>query len=570
MRKLRPPVRIFFVLSLLFSLAAVLLLIQRVRTEEANKTVCPVFSYEDLAFLADSSGEPIGEWISSLKDSGLQGILMTREQAEEPETARVVAASGLMPMQAGGLAQGEPYFFAFCYDESYLKTMADGGIPTTKETLPIAQVARSLEDSESLLILVEKEAQTGCLLPDGWDAGTYSGRIAKGYWLNRWCQASVGRLGYPGTEETENILFRSVVDRGLQVLWLAPISRESGELITDRSAYVGLLSSLMSRLQKAGYTSGLPQGYAFSEQSIWLLMLTGMAVILVCLLFLQRLVPMPGWILWVLLGLCTVENAAGMLLFRHLQISAVALACAICFPCLSVVLLRSCLARFKGKKSYLQRLAACVLPCIGAALWGGILVAALQSSREYLLVLRLFRGVKISQAAVYGFSLLFFPWTTFHRPGNDLKTEWGRLRSRFSLRKLAVLALLVIIVGLVYLLRTGDSMLNTATLELRARNVLEHVLIYRPRTKEFLLAWPLLGLAVFFFRREKRGLAALCAALTGIGFASVVNTFCHSRAHFLVSLARTGIGLLIGFGLALILAAILGLVWPKKRKGAST
>ena len=47
-----------------------------------------------------------------------------------------------------------------------------------------------------------------------------------------------------------------------------------------------------------------------------------------------------------------------------------------------------------------------------------------------------------------------------------------------------------------------------------------------------------------------------------IGFASVANTFCHIRAHFLVSLLRTGIGLVLGLVLGAIVLLILRACWP--------
>ena len=118
---------------------------------------------------------------------------------------------------------------------------------------------------------------------------------------------------------------------------------------------------------------------------------------------------------------------------------------------------------------------------------------------------------------------------------------------------LVLLLLFVFAAGLVYLLRTGDQMLSVSTFEQRARSWLENVLYFRPRTKEFLLAWPSIGVALFFATRSKRILCWLFGVFAAVGFASVANTFCHSRAFFMVSLARTGYGIVIGMGLGLIL-----------------
>ena len=55
---------------------------------------------------------------------------------------------------------------------------------------------------------------------------------------------------------------------------------------------------------------------------------------------------------------------------------------------------------------------------------------------------------------------------------------------------------------------------------------------------------------------------AFALVFGAIGFASVSNTFCHIRAHFLVSLLRTGIGLVLGLVLGAIVLLILRACWP--------
>ena len=55
---------------------------------------------------------------------------------------------------------------------------------------------------------------------------------------------------------------------------------------------------------------------------------------------------------------------------------------------------------------------------------------------------------------------------------------------------------------------------------------------------------------------------AFALVFGAIGFASVANTFCHIRAHFLVSLLRTGIGLVLGLVLGAIVLLILRACWP--------
>ena len=118
-----------------------------------------------------------------------------------------------------------------------------------------------------------------------------------------------------------------------------------------------------------------------------------------------------------------------------------------------------------------------------------------------------------------------------------------------------VISVMVILVGagMIYLMRGGDGMLGVSTLENRFRAALENWILYRPRTKEFLIAWPAVSLAFCFAARKDRLFTWLFGALGGIGFASIANTFCHIRAHFLVSVVRTALGLVFGLLIGSIL-----------------
>ena len=64
--------------------------------------------------------------------------------------------------------------------------------------------------------------------------------------------------------------------------------------------------------------------------------------------------------------------------------------------------------------------------------------------------------------------------------------------------------------------------------------------------------------------------AWLFGVFGAIGFASVANTFCHIRAHFLVSLLRTGIGLALGLVLGMLILLILRACWPAPSDATQT
>ena len=70
MNKLRRPTLLFLILFLLFSLAAVVLAVRRVKIEQAQKTVCFVMSYEDISTLSAASGESAELWCSTWREPG--------------------------------------------------------------------------------------------------------------------------------------------------------------------------------------------------------------------------------------------------------------------------------------------------------------------------------------------------------------------------------------------------------------------------------------------------------------------------------------------------------------------
>ena len=160
-----------------------------------------------------------------------------------------------------------------------------------------------------------------------------------------------------------------------------------------------------------------------------------------------------------------------------------------------------------------------------------------------------------------------------HTRGHSLRTDLETLRReniRHWRRKLLCLVLILAAVGTVYILRTGDGMLSVSVGEQRARNWLERVLLFRPRTKEFLIAYPAIAAAYCCAAHRSRLTAWLFGVFGAIGFASVANTFCHIRAHFLVSLLRTGIGLALGLVLGMLILLFLRACWPAPSDATQT
>ncbi|WP_438447466.1 DUF5693 family protein [Gorillibacterium sp. sgz5001074] len=181
---------------------------------------------------------------------------------------------------------------------------------------------------------------------------------------------------------------------------------------------------------------------------------------------------------------------------------------------------------------------------------GMILVVTLQHDPLYMFQIEQFTGVKllaympILLAAVY---LVIF--------SEDLSWPAMAAKVRQILNaKISVLWVICVAVigavGMYYLSRTGNE--GTASpLEMMFRSFLENTLGVRPRTKEFLIAHPLLVFGAYLaFRRYAAGLYIML--LGAIGQASAVGTFTHLHTPLWISFIRVVLG--VGFG------AIIGLI----------
>ncbi len=408
------------------------------------------------------------------------------------------------------------------------------------------------------VLLVEDERQYSyvpderiTLLTEQFAAGADGGvAFARCFHLTEKYAARYGALGYSGAEEIENILYRAVTDRNIRVLWLEPfVDAKSGETITDGAVYRALLENLRARLARHGLALGAEYSVlpAHEPQLVWLVLCAFGVCAAGVLVLIHGFDMKRKYALPVLIGVC----AAAVILLaaeRHAALRIGAFAAAVLFPCLAVTLLVQRLreAGREGLGRELGQVAAAAALCWLLSLAGGVFVAAFQSGTRWLLAIDNFRGVKLAQLL----PLVFAAYLILRRLSAFREIVSGKK----YLVLLAVLAAAAVV--LIFLLRTGDGMLPVGQAEQRARNALERWLLVRPRTKEFLIAWPCFAVAWLLCRRGKKHRAWPFVLLAAVGFSSVVNSFCHSRTPLWVSGVRGALGLLIGLALALVLTAL--------------
>lgn len=210
-----------------------------------------------------------------------------------------------------------------------------------------------------------------------------------------------------------------------------------------------------------------------------------------------------------------------------------ALTAAVTFPALGLVLRRS-----KVTDWFLAT---------GLSLMGVVFVSALGASRGSTLGLEPFRGVGLTLLLP-----LLLVAASF-LPRQDIrKTVAGIYNAPIKLGDIAVMGLGLVLIATVYERRGNATGGSASDFETSLRRDVQDSII-RPRFKE-VAAHPL---AILGLSQRLPGYFSLLMLLAGVmGQASILNTFSHFHTPFLISAARCFIGLGLGLVMGLVLVKL--------------
>ena len=178
----------------------------------------------------------------------------------------------------------------------------------------------------------------------------------------------------------------------------------------------------------------------------------------------------------------------------------------------------------------------------GICLLGGYVIVSCLNSLEYTMNLSMYRGVKISfivPILLYIISFIVVYEVKF-------KDVVMYIKSKSKKALLLNAAVFLLVVG-IYILRSGNfKILGASKLELRLREMLESAVGIRPRTKEFLIGYPLIMLFIHFKNSESKLLKFILGFGTAICGVSIVNSFCHVFTAIEISITRSLYGCVFG------------------------
>ena len=443
-----------------------------------------------------------------------------------------------------------------------------------------------LQDNDITIGLIETNVQRENIM----QSGTKEAAIRTEYNAVRvfsvwnYIQYRYGYYGYEGAEEIENTFFRTIVERNIRVIYFKPIKFTDNNYayVTDIEVYRDLFEGLNARLAEHGISLGKASVMENYQIPSLAMLLIGLGAGLGGALLPATFLPLKKKWTLLLAGAVSLGVIGAWAILPNTFRLLASFGNAVVFACLAAAFFlksaKESAAKLEENTSLLKilpRSAAILLIAVLISLAGGMMTAAPLSSTDFMLELGIFRGVKLAQLAPLAFfCLLFVSYYGLFRKErqentlqlSDITTALRWTIPVWSLVLLGVVAL----AGYYYLARTGhESSVSVSTMEMLFRNTLEEKLLARPRTKEFLIAFPGVMLAVYCAVRRLPFWTALFGLAGTIGMTSICNTFMHIRTPLYLGFVRTGysvlFGVLVGAGM-IIGFEILYRVWNRYLK----
>lgn len=448
------------------------------------------------------------------------------------------------------------------------------------------QLTEYLNENDITIGIVENTTQRQNISPDGMeDVITGTGyNVARVFSVWPYIQYRYGYYGYESYEEIENSLFRAVVERNIKIIYYKPMKQTDDEYtyITDIQQYRDSFESLEARLAEHGITIGDASTFEPYKVPLWAGIIIAIGAGCAALFCLKAVLPVRNRWIYVLLGAGVLGVLGAYYMAPDFSSLITSFAASVMIPCMTAVLLMHTVGEIRlrlDRDTGVVRLAAAgaavLLGCIVISLAGAVMTAAPISGVNYLLELDIFRGVKLAQLLPLAFFMLLFMIEALKLWGgkekNTLEIKDVKWILNYDIKMwMVLLGLVVGAAGIIYLARTGhESGIEASSIELLVRNYLEEILYARPRTKEFLIAFPAVMLFVYSMVRNLKIFSFLFGLAGVIGFTSITNTFMHIRTPMELGFARTGYAAVFGIILGIIYILVLDVFYRIYRKRGS-
>ena len=218
---------------------------------------------------------------------------------------------------------------------------------------------------------------------------------------------------------------------------------------------------------------------------------------------------------------------------------------ALAISCFAVSVMLYALKKLRGRLGAIALTAAVAVPVLAVLAVGGVVMCSLLSGLDYYFNNNIFRGIKISLYAPLLYAAAAYYVMFIHKKGSFPRDVRDVMSARIRM-SWAAAAVIMMAVSVIYIVRSGNVSSISSAEEAMREFITEHMAA-RPRTKEFVAAYPCLVLLVWYAKKWRGtllpwGLAVGAAILP----ASVTNTFCHVFTNAGIQFGRLANGLLLG------------------------
>ncbi len=434
-------------------------------------------------------------------------------------------------------------------------------------------------DNNTKLALIESGVQRGHIKQKGTEeyASVLGYNAVRLFSMPPYIQERYKHYNYSGAEEIENTLYRAITERNVRLVYFRPFKHDSYSYVTDELEYESTFNNLKDRIGKHGIELGTSSTMKPNYLSLILTIFIGLGVLAGGMILISSTLNLKMKFKKIIFILGVIFIPIASYIAPNTSKTIFAIIGAMVYPSLSMVYFCTKLKKYYIENRVKDSLRAsisngikvlvtmCLISFIGA-----VFVGSLLSSTDYLLEINVFRGVKIAQIMPILLYIFIFLGVFGY------KTNKKHLENKINVLDLkelifdniqiitAITGLLIVGIGYVYIARTGhETDIQPSDFEMILRNFLEVKLLARPRTKEFLMAFPAVLAGVYMaINRKKIGIFIL-GLLTVIGQTSIVNTFSHLRTPMYLSILRTvygiGFGILIGILYVILLHGIINL-----------
>ena len=372
---------------------------------------------------------------------------------------------------------------------------------------------------------------------------------------------------YEGAEEIENTMFRAITERNIRVIYFKPFFEEekSSKYLTDTEEYERTFDSLEQRLNehniKLGKAEAIEEFHIGSKRlAVLSFGITLASIFLFIKMF--NIKDKRASYLYIL----SIPAAFIPLVMRDIAEKGFSFAAAVVFSGLGIYFFMTQIKKIYDsydKFSIFKIIIYSTVILTGSiaiSLAGAVFVDSMLADVKYFIEMDIFRGVKFAQILPFGIFALMFLIYFINKDNEDpfksvVNTSIKLLNKDIKIYY-GIIAGVIGIVAYVYISRTGhETNVQPSNIEMITRNFMEYVLLARPRTKEFLIAFPAIFAAVYAASKKSEFFTGLFMLASAIGTSSVINTFSHLRTPIYLSFARTVIAL--GFGIVIGCIAVL-------------